>query len=158
MGELAYELHHPAAGGRRCGARFVERGRPFDLLPHGLDALELLRLEKGHIYLGQDTLPDDTPAKLGMSWAVAMDKPTSSARSRCIGCRRCLRNAGSSALRFDDGADPVAELRGVPLAAGERIVGRVTSAEDSPAVGGGIGLGWIRVDRGRVPDAAAGER
>ena len=54
-------------------------------------------------------------------------------------------------MRFGDGADPVAELRGVPLTADERIVGRVTSAEHSPAVGGGIGLGWIRALEGEFP-------
>ena len=48
-----------------CGRALADAGREWDLRPHGLDALELLRLEKGHIYLGQDTMPDDTPAKLG---------------------------------------------------------------------------------------------
>ena len=47
-------------------------------------------------------------------------------------------------LRFDEVRGDVSDLRGVPLAVGDRIVGRVTSAEGSPAVGGGIGLGWIR--------------
>ncbi|HEY6567339.1 MAG TPA: 2Fe-2S iron-sulfur cluster-binding protein, partial [Actinomycetota bacterium] len=75
VGELAYELHHPRRQGPALWQALTQAGVPFDLAPHGLDALELLRLEKGHIYLGQDTLPDDTPAKLGMSWAVAMDKP-----------------------------------------------------------------------------------
>ena len=44
--------------------------------PFGLDALDVLRLEKGHLYLGQDTLTDDHPQKLGLSWAVSSDKET----------------------------------------------------------------------------------
>ena len=74
-GELAFELHHPRRRGPELWSALADAGREWDLRPHGLDALELLRLEKGHIYLGQDTMPDDTPAKLGMSWAVDMAKP-----------------------------------------------------------------------------------
>ncbi|HEX7247972.1 MAG TPA: 2Fe-2S iron-sulfur cluster-binding protein, partial [Actinomycetota bacterium] len=75
VGELAFELHHPRRRGPELWTALVEAGREWDLRPHGLDALELLRLEKGHVYLGQDTMPDDTPAKLGLSWAVDMSKP-----------------------------------------------------------------------------------
>ena len=141
VGELAYELHHPRRRGPALWNALREAGAPFDLLPHGLDALELLRLEKGHIYLGQDTLPDDTPAKLGMSWAVAMDKPAfvgKVALERMASLPAERRMVG---LRFDEVRGDVSDLRGVPLAVGDRIVGRVTSAEASPAVGGDIGLG-----------------
>ena len=44
--------------------------------PHGLQALFALRLEKGHVIVGMDTELDTTPRRLGMDWAVRMDKPT----------------------------------------------------------------------------------
>jgi aminomethyltransferase len=54
-------------------------------------------------------------------------------------------------LAFDRGG---ADLRGVPLRSGGRIVGRVTSAGRSPTLGRSIGLGWIRRDPGGdVPGA-----
>ena len=151
VGELAYELHHPRRQGPALWRALSSAGAPFDLKPHGLDALELLRLEKGHIYLGQDTLPDDTPAKLGMSWAVAMGKMDFVGKVALHRMSALPPERRLVGMRFGDGADPVAELRGVPLTTDERIVGRVTSAEHSPAAGGGIGLGWIRALEGEFP-------
>ncbi len=158
VGELAYELHHPRRRGPALWQALSMAGEPFDLLPHGLDALELLRLEKGHVYLGQDTLPDDTPAKLGMSWAVAMDKPDFVGKVALRRMSALPPERRMVGLRFDGVIGAVADLRGVPLTAGDRIVGRITSAEHSPAVDAGIGLGWIQAARRRVPDAVARER
>ena len=38
-------------------------------------AQRLLRLEKGHIIVSQDTDFETTPWKIGMQWAVKLDKP-----------------------------------------------------------------------------------
>jgi sarcosine oxidase subunit alpha len=123
------------------------------LRPHGLDALELLRLEKGHIYLGQDTMPDDTPSKLGMSWAVDMSKPW------FVGKRALERTSELPIGRRHVGLDftgggptRTAELRGEPLIARDAVVGRVTSAERSPVLDRAIGLGWVRSIDGDFPD------
>ena len=75
VGELAFELHHPRSRGSELWGALLREGRALEISPFGLDALEVLRLEKGHLYLGQDTLPDDTPAKLGLGWAVDLAKP-----------------------------------------------------------------------------------
>ena len=155
VGELAYELHHPRSAGPAVWAALVHAGAAFDLRPHGLDALELLRLEKGHLYLGQDTLPDDTPAKLGLSWAVASDK------DRFVGKMALQRMAALPidrklvGLRFDGVVGATSDLRGVPLSVDGRVVGRITSADRSPAVGADIGLGWIRLVEGAFPSTLA---
>ena len=159
VGELAFELHHPRSRGPDLWDALVREGSAWDLHPHGLDALELLRLEKGHIYLGQDTLPDDTPAKLRMNWAVAMDKDW------FIGKRALERIAELPftrklvGLEFDRPPENVAELRGAPLLVGGHVVGRVTSAERSIVLDRPIGLGWIRASEGGFPAAldVAGE-
>jgi sarcosine oxidase subunit alpha len=151
VGEVAYELHHPRSAGPTLWRALLRAGADFDLRPHGLDALEVLRLEKGHVYLGQDTLPDDTPAKLGSSWAIAMDK------GRFVGQMALQRMSSLPmdrklvGLRFDGVPGAVADLRGVPLTVDDRVVGRITSAERSPAVGADIGLGWIRAVDGEFP-------
>jgi glycine cleavage system aminomethyltransferase T len=41
--------------------------------------------------------------------------------------------------------------RGIPLLAGDRVVGRVTSSARSEAAGGTIALGWIRAVDGAFP-------
>jgi len=63
VGEVSFELHHPRARGPELWDALLRAGREVGLRPHGLDALDVLRLEKGHVYLGQDTLPDDHPWK-----------------------------------------------------------------------------------------------
>ncbi|MBW2542596.1 MAG: (2Fe-2S)-binding protein, partial [Deltaproteobacteria bacterium] len=146
VGELAYELHHPRSRSLELWNALLEAGEPMGIRPHGLDALELLRLEKGHIYIGQDTMPDSTPAKLGMGWAVASDKPA------FLGKRALERMAGFPieqrlvGIAFERGA-PTPEP-GAPLFERERIAGRLTSCMESISEGRAIGLAWSFADAG----------
>ena len=152
VGELAFELHHPGRRGPELWRALEAEGRRWDQRPHGLDALELLRLEKGHIYLGQDTMPDDTPTKLGMPWAVDLSKPW------FVGKRALERLADLPVgrrlvgLEFTGGPHDTASLRGEPLLVEGAVVGRITSAERSPVLDLAIGLGWVRAHEGTVPD------
>jgi sarcosine oxidase subunit alpha len=151
VGELAFELHHPSRRGPELWRALEAEGRRWDQRPHGLDALELLRLEKGHIYLGQDTMPDDTPEKLGMTWAVDPSKHW------FVGKRALERLADLPigrrlvGLEFTGGPHDTASLRGEPLLVDGAVVGRITSAERSPALGRAIGLGWVRTIDGNAP-------
>jgi sarcosine oxidase subunit alpha len=147
VGEVSFELHHRRGRGAELWDGLLDAGRDLGIRPHGLDALDLLRLEKGHIYLGQDTLPDDHPWKLGLGWAVAMDKGdfvgrTALERMRVLPLERTLVG-----LAFD--GEP---RRGAPLAAEGRVVGRVTSCGTSPTLGRSIGLGWLRAVDGVFPE------
>jgi sarcosine oxidase subunit alpha len=62
-GELTYEINVPASAGQSVWDAIVEAGKPHGLQPLGLDALLLLRLEKGFLHVGTDTdgttVPDD---------------------------------------------------------------------------------------------------
>ncbi|HEX6843821.1 MAG TPA: 2Fe-2S iron-sulfur cluster-binding protein [Actinomycetota bacterium] len=152
VGELAFELHHPRSRGPRLWRALAEAGREWDLLPHGLDALELLRLEKGHIYLGQDTMPDDTPTKLRMPWAVDMEKPWFVGKRALERMSALPPRRRSFGLSFEGVDGDTAALRGEPLLRDGIVIGRVTSAERSPAVDAAIGLGWIRAVDGDFPE------
>lgn len=48
-GELAYEVAVPARQAARAWKALFEAGEPFGITPYGLDALNTLRIEKGHI-------------------------------------------------------------------------------------------------------------
>jgi len=48
-GELAYELAVPARHGLQVWLAVLAAGRPFGIRPYGLDALNTLRIEKGHV-------------------------------------------------------------------------------------------------------------
>ena len=151
VGELAYELHHPRSRSVELWDALLDAGKAMGIRPHGLDALELLRLEKGHIYIGQDTMPDSTPAKLGMDWAVASSKPA------FLGKRALERMAEHPIERrlvgiaFERGS-PAPEP-GAPLFDGERIAGRLTSCMDSVTEGRAIGLAWSYAEAGAFSTA-----
>jgi sarcosine oxidase, subunit alpha len=146
VGELSFELHHPRGRGVELWDALLEAGRDLGIRPHGLDALDLLRLEKGHLYLGQDTLPDDHPWKLGLGWAVAMDKGDFVGRTALERMSALPLERKLVGLRFD--AEP---QRGAPLSSDGRIVGRVTSRGRSTVLGASIGLGWLRAVDGVFP-------
>jgi len=146
VGELSFELHHPRGRSVELWNALLEAGTPWGIRPHGLDALDVLRLEKGHVYLAQDTMPDDHPAKLGLGWAVATHK------EEFVGKRALERMDALPlerrlvGLRFDGPPQ-----RGHPLALDDAIVGRITSCAVSDAAGGPVGLGWLRAVDGAFP-------
>ncbi|MBI3648870.1 MAG: aminomethyl transferase family protein [Actinobacteria bacterium] len=146
VGELSFELHHPRSRGPQLWDALMRAGADLGIGPHGLDALDVLRLEKGHLYLGQDTLPDDHPAKLGLGWTVAMDKPSFLGKVALERMAALPLERKLVGLRFD--GDPE---RGAPLEIAAKVVGRITSCASSPAVGHAIGLGWIRAVDGEFP-------
>ncbi|MEZ4607389.1 MAG: hypothetical protein R2865_11490 [Deinococcales bacterium] len=74
-GELSYELHHPAEDSLKLWRALMQLGQDLGIRPHGLEALLKLRLEKGHIIVGQDSDFDSTPKRIHHDWMVKLDKP-----------------------------------------------------------------------------------
>lgn len=148
-GEVSYELHHPYSRSRELWTELMRLGADLGIGPHGLDTLMTLRLEKGHVIVGRDTEPDSTPRRLGMDWAVRMDKPdfigrAALARTETIPLDRRL-------VGFTmDGPSPV---EGSPLFhADGSIGGYITSAAWSPTLGRTVMLGWTSLVDGAAPD------
>jgi sarcosine oxidase, subunit alpha len=146
VGELAFELHHPRGEGVALWDGLLDAGADLGIRPHGLDALDVLRLEKGHPYLGQDTLPDDSPRKLGLGFAVDMTKRTFVGQQALRRMDELPLRRKLAGLSFDRLPE-----RGAPLTVDDRIVGRITSCAASPILGRAIGLGWIAAIDGVFP-------
>jgi sarcosine oxidase subunit alpha len=147
VGELSYELHHNSSKSVALWDALLEAGGDLGIHPHGLEALRLLRLEKGHILIGQDTDYDATPTKLNMSWAVKPDKTTFVGKPALERISRVQPERKLVALRFDAEAPP----EGAALMVGRRYVGHLTSSRHSPALGYGIALGWSQRVDGEFP-------
>ena len=99
------------------------------------------------MYLGQDTLPDDHPDKLGLGFAVADGKPAFVGKLSLERMRERPLERKLVGLRFD-----AAPSRGAPLEVDGRIVGRVTSCGRSEVLDAEIGLGWLRTVDGVFPE------
>ena len=76
VGELGYEVHVPAGLRRgRLGRAAARRSSRTGIVPFGVEAQRLLRLEKGHLIVSQDTDGLTDPFEAHLGWAVKLDKP-----------------------------------------------------------------------------------
>ena len=164
-GELSYELHHPAADARKLWRRLLAAGAEFNVQPHGLQALLNLRLEKGHIVVGQDTDYDSTPRRLAHEWAVNLDKGDFVGRQAIVRTNKqpldrrlaMLELTGKRVVPADAGRSGHDETRNVGTLEGSTIfhggayVGYVTSAPTGGYGGGNEQLGT----RDRPPTGCA---
>ncbi len=140
-GEAAFELHHPVDRSVTLWRALIDAGRDLGIRPHGLQALFGLRLEKGHVIVGMDTELDTTPRRLGMDWAVRMEKP------RFIGRAALERTAKLPDERRWVGfsMDGPAPVEGTPILHPDgEIIGNVTGSWHSPLLGKALMLGWQR--------------
>jgi sarcosine oxidase subunit alpha len=147
VGELGYELHAPADCTAALWDALMQAGAALGVRAVGVEAQRVLRLEKGHIIVGQDSDGLTTPGEAACDWAVRMDK-------RFFVGQRSLRIIRSQPLRrrltpFElapgEAAAAVADCHLV-IEAGE-IAGRVTSVAWSAALGKHIGLAMLDPQR-----------
>ena len=149
VGELGYEIHVPAGCAEALWEQLIEAGKDIEVRPFGVEAQRLLRLEKGHIIVGQDTDGLTFPHEAEMAWAIATKKPF------FIGKRAIEAQAGRPLTRklvgFTLGAagTPLPEECNLTVRGGE-ITGRVTSAAYSPACGKIVGLAYVAPDQAEV--------
>ena len=68
VGELSYELHVPASQTQTVWEWLMEAGEPFGIQPFGLEAQSALRLEKGHVIIGQESEQRTNLLDLGMGF------------------------------------------------------------------------------------------
>ena len=147
VGETGWEVHFPAEFGEHMWDAVMDAGREFGIAPFGLEAQRILRLEKGHVIVGQDTDLVSTPFDSGMEWVVRFEKEDfigrgglSVARDRGLD-ERLVGFTMSDGIVPDDGSQ---------IVDAGRPIGRITSARLSPTIRKGFGLA-------RVPIALAEE-
>ncbi|HXD56702.1 MAG TPA: FAD-dependent oxidoreductase, partial [Thermoleophilaceae bacterium] len=74
VGELGYEIHHPAACAEHLWTKLLEQGAAREPRAAGLEAQRRLRLEKLHVIVSQDTDAESNPLEAAMPWIVKLDK------------------------------------------------------------------------------------
>ena len=73
-GEMAYEVYCGAGHGTHVWEALIEAGKPFGLVPYGLEALGTLRIEKGHV-TGAEIDGRTTARDLHLDWMLSKKKP-----------------------------------------------------------------------------------
>ncbi len=141
VGELGYEIHVPAGCGEALWDALLAAGRAHGIRPFGVEAQRVLRLEKGHIIVGQDTDGLTYPDEFGRG-AMGARKPffVGGPALRIHRTRAVSRQLVGFTL--DDSAAPLPKECHLVIRDGE-IAGRVTSCVRSPNLGKPIGLAYV---------------
>ena len=143
VGELGYEIHVPASQGLYLWRKIMQAGGGHGIRPFGVEAQRLLRLEKGHLIVSQDTDALTTPYEANCSWAMGRDK------SFYVGQRslQILQNQSQervlTGLCFDDGFAGSLPKESHLIFDGPQIVGRVTSIAPRTTLGYPIALAFV---------------
>ena len=145
-GEVSFELHHPVDRSVQLWEALMELGADMGIVPHGLQALELLRLEKGHILVGLDTDYDSTPRRIHHEWAVNM------AKGDFLGRASLMRTDEIPLDRMLVGMEMQRQpVDGASLHVGGDYVGYVTSSGWSWALDKAVMLAQLHLVDGDLP-------
>ena len=155
-GELSYEIHTPASYGLQVWEALMAAGAEFGLGPFGVEAQRVLRLEKAHIIVGQDTDAMSDPLSADMGWAVKFDKIDFLGKRELSRIReRGLRQRLVGFTREETDIVPEEGLQIVSRKGGRyEIIGWVTSCRLSLSLQKVIGLCWLPDD---VADREGGD-
>ncbi len=140
VGELGYELHCPSPLAEHLWDTLLEHGADLGVRRFGLEAQRILRLEKQHIIVGQDTDSESNVLDANMAWIAKFDKDDFVGKwalehARDRGPRELLVG-----FEMTNGAVPA---EGGQIVREGRPSGRVTSSRWSDQLGHAIGLAWV---------------
>lgn len=140
-GELSYEVHVKAGFGLWLWEALLEEGADLGIAPFGIEAQRIMRLEKGHFIVGQDT------DGLTKAHGVNIDRIIKLDKDDFAGKPELEWQAASGAfprLVALQPLDPeVVPEEGCQIVEGDVIVGRITSSRMSPTLNRSICLGFV---------------
>ncbi len=153
-GELGYELNLPALHTQALLERLWDVGRDFGAVPYGVEALMIMRTEKGFLHVGGDTDGTTLPGDVGMDRGIAKKA------ANFVGRRSLLRPAARDPDRMQlVGLLPRDRRTKLPVGAhvaGSKppatIEGFVTSSHYSPVLGYPVALGMLARGQSRIGD------
>ncbi|MFK8253149.1 sarcosine oxidase subunit alpha family protein [Ancylobacter terrae] len=172
-GELGYEIAVPARHAGALAEALMEAGKPYGITPYGLEALGVMRIEKGHVS-GSELNGQTTASDLGLGRMASSKKDyigrvmaarpglTDPARPRLVALvpidRTARLRAGAHLVavtdqcsEVDDQSDPSRKTTG-QSSPSDRLedLGHVTSVAHSPVLGHWIGLGLLADGERRI--------
>jgi sarcosine oxidase subunit alpha len=142
VGELGYELHVPWTHALALWKKLIAVGAQLGIRPVGVEAQRVLRLEKGHIIIGQDTDGLTMPRDAALDWAVTPSKPYFIGKPAIGFSETRLKSRLLVGFRLLNSNGPLPEESHLVIR-DDAIVGRVTSVARSEALNEVIGLAYV---------------
>ena len=140
-GAGGFEIYVPNQYARKVWDKIMEAGKPAGIKPIGLGARDTLRLEMGFCLYGNDIDDQTSPLEAGLGWITKFNKEFVNS-----GNLQAQKEAGVSrklvGFEMQEKAIPRAHYE-LTNAEGEKI-GEVTSGTQSPTLGKGIGMGYVK--------------
>jgi aminomethyltransferase len=143
-GELGYEVFcHPRDAAAVWDAIW-EAGKPYDLTPLGLEALDMLRIEAGLIFAGYEFSDQTDPFEAGIGFTV----PLKTKQDDFIGKAALLKrkeNPQRVLVGLELTGDEIA-VNGDCVDIGRNQVGEITSAVRSPVLRKNLALARVQIE------------
>ncbi len=145
-GELSYEIHVPAGHGLHVWETLMDTGKDLGIGAFGLEAQRIMRLEKGHFIVGQDTDGLTKAPTVQMDMLLKTDKEDFAGKAELVwsmdpGVRASLPVLVG--LQTTDPAVVPEEACQIVVPGTNEILGRVTSSRMSPTLSRSICLGQV---------------
>ncbi len=141
-GELSYEIHIPSQHGLIVWEALLAAGSDVGVRPFGIEAQRILRLEKGHFIVGQDTDGLSQGFGFGVDWAIKLDKTDFAGKPELVWQQERRDFPHLVAIQPEDPKVLPPEASQIVGPDGT-IRGRITSARMSPTLSRSICLGQL---------------
>ena len=142
-GELSYELHVPSGHALHVWESLLANGEDLGIKPFGVESQRILRLEKGHYIVGQDTDGLTKAPSAGLGGLVKLDKPDTLGLPELKAAYSRTDLPILVAIQPDDPQLVPTEADQIVHGDSNRILGRITSSRMSPTLGRSVCLGLV---------------
>jgi sarcosine oxidase subunit alpha len=142
-GELSYEIHVPSGHGLAVWERLLAEGADLGVKPFGLEAQRIMRLEKGHFIVGQDTDGLSKAPVTGLDPLLKFDKDDWAGLPEVRWSLESGDHPVIVACQPDDRSIVPEEAAQILRSGTTEIVGRITSSRMSPTLERSICLAQV---------------
>ena len=144
-GELSFEIHIPSLHGLQVWEALLEAGSDLGVGPFGIEAQRILRLEKGHFIVGQDTDGLSQGHGFGIDELIKLDKTDFAGKPELVWQAQQGDHPRLVAIQPED--PDLVPLEACQIVGPDGVIrGRVTSSRQSPTLGRSIGLAQVEPD------------
>jgi aminomethyltransferase len=150
-GEDGFEIIAPAELIVTVWKAIQHAGQAFGLKPAGLGARDTLRTEVCYPLYGHELDDETTPIEAGLGFFVALDKGEFTGRARLVEQKTGGVQKKLVAFKMTDRSAPPRPHYPIWSAGaeGDRL-GEVVSGTQSPSLGVGVGMGYVRTDAAKA--------
>ena len=142
VGELSYELHVPSSYMQTLWELLVEAGREFGIRNFGLEAQNVLRMEKGHIIIGAESEIRTTLHDVGLGFLWSRQKPDAKTVG-AVALQQTEKQPGRLKLAGFEMEDPSRAPKDGSIIVESAIEGHVCTARRSYNLNKSVGLALV---------------